>query len=320
MNDSTSTELRFARMRSFRNGVLVGAIALAILELALRWLGLSHPILYVKDSEAGYRLKPSQTVTYGRNAISINRWGVRDSRAFDAKDPDVRRVLILGDSVTWGGVRERQDDLFTSRLEERLSGAEVINAGVNGYSIGQMAALYRGNLRALAPDLVVVCAIVRDFTRPPKVELQGESPLFPTRKPSWALPEAMDMAIFRLKDRFGLDAFAYPVVWAGHALNEDQCVEANADALKGLAAELASVARLLVVLLPDQYAPDRSAQAARIAAALDARRIPWKDLAPAVPVRADLFIDRVHLTRAGHEEIAHALAPLVQDSLSHDVR
>jgi len=107
---------------------------------------------------------------------------------------------------------------------------------------------------------------------------------------------------------------------AGPALNENQCVEANADALKGLAAELASVARLLVVLLPDQYAPDRSAQAARIAASLDARRIPWKDLAPAIPVRADLFIDRVHLTRAGHEEIAHALAPLVQDSLSHDVR
>jgi len=73
--------------------------------------------------------------------------------------PGVPRIFVLGDSVTFGtGVAPTRT--YSARLEallaERLGGpVEVINAGVPGYDIVQVAALYRRRVRDFTPDIVV---------------------------------------------------------------------------------------------------------------------------------------------------------------------
>jgi lysophospholipase L1-like esterase len=74
-------------------------------------------------------------------------------------------VLVFGDSFVFGvGVDE--EHLFTTRLEQRLQGAEryeVVNAGVSGYSTDQEYVLLQELGPALAPDAVVLIACDNDF-------------------------------------------------------------------------------------------------------------------------------------------------------------
>lgn len=174
-------DLRIARRRWALSGAVVVLLTLGLLEVALRILGLTRPVLYETDDATGFRLKPNQHIRYIGNTIDINSWGVRDPRPLTEKPANKTRILVLGDSVTWGGIRIPQEELFTSVLERHLKGTEVINAGVNGYSVARMVALYRAHLRDLNPDAVLVYAIPADFVRPVRLELLGDSVAFPSR-------------------------------------------------------------------------------------------------------------------------------------------
>lgn len=91
--------------------------------------------------------------------ISISRQGLRD-REYPAKAPGEYRIVLLGDSFTWGhGIAE---DQVISRRMERLLHREgsprvtVINCGVNGYAPWQERHFLRKRGFPLDPDLVVL--------------------------------------------------------------------------------------------------------------------------------------------------------------------
>ncbi len=294
------------------SGLFIATVLfLGVLEAGLRWLGACNLVLYVPDKQAGYRLKPDQDLVIGGISIHINQWGVRDPRPFLPGDERPQnapiRVLVLGDSVTWGGIRLPQEALFTSLLEKRIPRTEIINAGVNGYSVAQMAALYQGHLEALSPDRVLVCAIARDFERPPVVHLTGKGIAFPVRRPVLALGVAIDLVRVKLARRFPVLALPSPVyanVPAGPAQ-----VEPNADALAALF-HSPQFPPGQVVLLPGRDPRDESVYS-RITRALDDRKIPWCDLAEIMDREADYFVDAVHLTRRGHQAVAVSLATML---------
>jgi lysophospholipase L1-like esterase len=282
-------------------------LAFLVLEVLLRVLGLRALVLYEHDAAAGYRLKPGQQVRPLGTRIVVNRWGVRDPRPLAGPPPDdARRILTLGDSVTWGGVRMPQAALFTARLEALLGDAQVVNAGVNGYSVTQMTRLYEAHLQELEPDLVLVCAIPRDFERPPVVRLPGDTLAFPMRRPALALTVAARLLAARLHDLTGGALFAQPPqpVPEGGAGAGPHHVGANAAALKALAEQLPEGTALRLVLLPTR-APDPELAAA-IHDALDGVAV--TDLHAAMTPEPAWFTDAVHLTREGHAAVAAALA------------
>jgi lysophospholipase L1-like esterase len=101
--------------------------------------------------------QPGARVVWGTNE-TINAGGYRGPQRERAHASDVLRIVVLGESATFGyGIG--YDESFCSRLEEilRASGrkVEVIDAGVVGYTIVQGLERYRAFAKAYDPDVVV---------------------------------------------------------------------------------------------------------------------------------------------------------------------
>lgn len=299
-----------------RTGVVVIALALVILEMVLRFMGLTRPILYERDPDAGYRLKPNQRVSYFGNEVVVNAWGVRDSRTFDRRNPDRKRVVCLGDSVTWGGIYERQENLFTSVAEKQLGNVEVINAGVNGYSVTQMVRLYESHLANLAPDLIVFCVIARDFERPPTTELTGNGVGFPIEPPRVAISEAIKICHQSVYNRLRWDWLRPPAAAIPGRAPSGIIESMHTGAIIAFARSLPKEMRIVVVFLPVGFGNvDRNVRRDCVRD-LRTNKVWTVDLNGTMELRREDFVDRVHLSASGHRKVGAALASVIFDELA----
>lgn len=96
--------------------------------------------------------------------IRTNEWGLRGPPV-PPRDPAVRRILVLGGSITLGwGVRE--EDTLTERLSrmfaERGEKVEVLNAGVGNYNAERYVERFFRDLTGLQPSDIVVNYFLRD--------------------------------------------------------------------------------------------------------------------------------------------------------------
>jgi lysophospholipase L1-like esterase len=110
--------------------------------------------------------------------------GMRRSSPFPAKEGGRCRVLVFGDSLTYGyGVSE--EEAYPSLLERSLAGRyrlEVLNLGVSGrHSSGVLEAVKR-LVPDLEPELVVYGVCLNDFLDP----LEGEASN--RRRHDWPFP------------------------------------------------------------------------------------------------------------------------------------
>jgi hypothetical protein len=93
--------------------------------------------------------------------IHVNSFGLRSPEVAVPKPPGTVRILLLGDSFTFG-LRVLDEETFGRRLEARLRGrygaapVEVVSAGVISYCPLLEYLQYRHHLHALTPDLVVL--------------------------------------------------------------------------------------------------------------------------------------------------------------------
>lgn len=101
----------------------------------------------------------------------INADGLRDAVYVRPKPEGVFRVVVLGDSVSFGyGVEEAE--AYPQVLEESLSELlpdfpiEIINLGVGGYNAYNEARLLEGIGRSYEPDLVLVQFCINDLNDP----------------------------------------------------------------------------------------------------------------------------------------------------------
>jgi lysophospholipase L1-like esterase len=297
-------------------GVVIATATLVLLEIALRAFGLTRPVLYESDAATGFRLKPNQEARYLGNSIAINQWGVRDPRPLDTKPEGTRRLVVLGDSVTWGGIRMDQEDLFTAVMAQVLGNVQVINAGVNGFSVARMTALYDAHLTDLMPDTVIIYAIAADFLRPVRLELTGNGVAFPTERPRFAIPVAVRLARLLVYRRLRWACLKPPVaaVVPGEEQGDENpklradYLDENIQALKVFAESLDSNVRLQVVLAPTLAGNDAEPVWREVTQALDATGVEWLRLDTRVAPDATLFVDGVHLTTEGHRRVGEALA------------
>jgi lysophospholipase L1-like esterase len=123
-----------------------------------------------------YRLRPGERLRVLERDVRVSSLGLRGPELAPRPPEGTRRALVLGDSVAFGwGLDEAES--YPARLAEALArrgvAAEVVNAGVPGYSIADEAALYRELLPALAPDAVVLAVSLNDFTPAPSLSPLG---------------------------------------------------------------------------------------------------------------------------------------------------
>jgi lysophospholipase L1-like esterase len=100
--------------------------------------GLGNVVLYENSIINGYNLSPNQKITNRRNnIISINNRGMRSNN--DWLGNNDRKILFIGDSVTYGGSIVSNNELFSEKVCQKLISINKKflcgNYAVNGYSI-----------------------------------------------------------------------------------------------------------------------------------------------------------------------------------------
>ena len=161
--------------------VLVAALAVSVVlkvqpvrELFYPWLtiyvkepGHEHSgHFYLYDSILGWRNVPNWVATTRGRPLTINSQGLRDREYAYVKPAGTGRILVLGDSFTWGyGVSDA--DIFTELLERQLASREpawqVINTGVSGWGTDQQFLYFRDEGFRYEPDVVVLaCYLLND--------------------------------------------------------------------------------------------------------------------------------------------------------------
>src|SRR5262249_11976745 len=88
----------------------------------------------------------------------VNAEGFRGPSIPLAREPGTLRVATLGDSTTYG-VGVTFADTFSARLQELLRArgtrADVLDGGVDGFTLAQGLERYRERVRPYRPDVVV---------------------------------------------------------------------------------------------------------------------------------------------------------------------
>ena len=197
-------------MRSvLRMAVVVwsGVVALCAGELGLRaydayvladsGVGSDPNPLYVLTSEPHrYELRPG--VRRYRGRIDINAKGLRGPEISDVRDPGEFRILLVGDSVTFGG-EVPYDATFAARVQDRLRqsddrrfvAARSLNGGVPGYGPYNERYWLREKGPQLHPDAIVIQFCLNDVVDPlPQWDLAVGSTLSSDGISADAIPNA----------------------------------------------------------------------------------------------------------------------------------
>ncbi len=161
-------------------GTIVAAIGVEI-WVRLTWdVRRGTPGFYVPDAVRGQRLAENYDGWFAGVPVHINRLGLRDPREYDlAKKANTFRILVLGDSVTFGH-GSVYEHTYPFLVEQELRAWrpdidwQVWNAAVPGYNTSQELAQLLDVGPRFKPDLVVVGVYEND--------LSGNSPAkTPTR-------------------------------------------------------------------------------------------------------------------------------------------
>lgn len=87
--------------------------------------------------------------------LKVNSQGLRMDH--DVKFPKTKQtILILGDAEVFSPMLNNED-IATSILQRRHPDKEIINAGVNNYTMDDYESLYTEKARFTEPDIVIVC-------------------------------------------------------------------------------------------------------------------------------------------------------------------
>ncbi len=99
--------------------------------------------------------------------VKINSIGFRDDELSSPKSSNEKRVLIIGQSITFGwGVPK--DSIFLEQVEHRLNMENdsikysFINSGIGNYNTELESILLKKNLPIVNPDMVVLHCFLRD--------------------------------------------------------------------------------------------------------------------------------------------------------------
>jgi len=154
--------------------LLVAAVvcALGLGELAARlfvpgWVpDQAYRIFWQYDPLLGWSHRPGVRGVHRHSdfavQVEISSQGLRDREYPLERVAGMRRMLLLGDSYTWGFGVDR-DETWHERIEARRPGWELINTGVAGCGTGQELLYFDERGRAFDPDVVVLLVHQTDF-------------------------------------------------------------------------------------------------------------------------------------------------------------
>ena len=293
--------------------------------------------LYLFDEQIGYRFKPNNSGIRHQTDDSphlTNSLGLLGGRELDP-DPAVRKVLVLGDSVTYGdGIPF--DAIFVSRMQD-IAGPELqlVNGACPGWNLEQQIGFYEAYVERAGWNAVVFCLCLNDF-----VEFGWAAT--PQGNFDWMMLESVS-TFDRLRLKYTRNRFQSSKETGPLFRHDDACMlswqsDRVASCLREhLSPFLKSSSRppVIVVLLPSRYQFDALGRGAPTETALSpqhqvnnfctAHGIACLDAVELLtqvdepfPESSDIFLagDALHFNDAGHARLAEALWPALREELS----
>ena len=320
-------------------------------RLLLLGVGCGVGVVVVENVESAYTIHEQEIATrpifdppglkyaqvVGPERDAVRGWVAGMSPP--TKRPGIRRVLAVGDSLTWGlGVRREQ--AWPAVLERRLTNTEVFNLGMCGYDAEQGISLITHHLGAWQPDLVIWATYTNDVD--PTFLMFGahdEHPVFvgtSIPEPARMLPEWISLQLVQRSAMFRQIQAAK----LARVLSSGHTPDISPEWYAGQLADLndwseATGTPVLALALPDhtQAAPERCtefiaekdcndqvAAYARVTQALSASGLRWVDgqriyASSGQPHFMGGDRDTGHPTPEGHAVIAAGLTSLVHSVL-----
>ena len=143
-------------------------IILAGLELVFRLAHVGEEEFVQITPVVGFWHAPNRLVTWRSEGYSqsfTNSDGMRDVEYSVVKPVGVRRIAVLGDSMTEGYQVEPQDT-FVKQLERKLNNSsskvQVMNFGMSGFSTVQGLYLFKEKIAKYKPDMCILAYHVND--------------------------------------------------------------------------------------------------------------------------------------------------------------
>lgn len=151
-------------------------LTLLVIESGLRLSGYdpigeftqgSSYFLRISDHpDRDYELVPNTRGDVWECRVEINSIGIRDREYTRKKPPGTRRLIVLGDSITFGNGMDILDT-YPKRLEQLYAKdqrpIEVLNFGVGGYDLLNEVGFFEQVGIGLDPDVVVVGYCINDI-------------------------------------------------------------------------------------------------------------------------------------------------------------
>jgi hypothetical protein len=153
--------------------IVCGAVAVEIgLRVAFKEFGRLYEIARPSGDSRSYELRPGSHALYHgfwdvrADPISwtINGDGLRSDREVPPRSGKYR-ILTYGDSETFGWALSLEDT-FQRRIEALDPEVEVLNMGVPGYNIANIADYMEKTIDKYRPDRVIYLSHKNDFDRP----------------------------------------------------------------------------------------------------------------------------------------------------------
>ena len=221
---------------------------------------------------------------YGVN-VKINSLGLRDHEYSSKKPENIKRVIFLGDSFTfgWGVPLEK---LYSKQVEKMLNRevrkVEVINMGIGNYNSIMEVELFKRKGLMLDPDAVILMYFVNDTEPVPHLKSKVEYVIL---RNSYFMAFLFDRLV-KLKTFFDKD-FEWSKYYLSLYSDENS---SNLDANKKAIRELIEICsskgiKLLVVNIPElrtlkTYQFDKATTHIKALAAEG--NVPFLDLLPAL--------------------------------------
>lgn len=155
--------------------LLAVLVSLLLAEALVRWSGWGPEIFAVERGML--RLSPLPGVVYelspgfesADGSVQINAQGMRQGPVARAADRSHQRIAVIGDSLAFGMGADPAGH-FSVHLEEFLNRpefpltdpVEVLNFGVPGYNISQVASVLDHRVTEYQPDIVIYLYCLND--------------------------------------------------------------------------------------------------------------------------------------------------------------
>lgn len=120
---------------------------------------LTKQVVAIDDPILPYRLRANVQTWFKGAPLSTNKWGFRNPPIKLEKSKGLKRIAVLGASVTTGaGVSDTET--YSYQLQQMLNQAapaqfEVINVSVPGYRSNQIRAFYERFVTPFKPDYIL---------------------------------------------------------------------------------------------------------------------------------------------------------------------